>query len=393
MYINRKIEEEALNLLKFFPILGITGPRQVGKTTLARQLQKLIKKESIYLDLESTADYSLLQESELFLKRNEGKCIIIDEIQRMPALFPLLRSLVDRNRVPARFILLGSASPNLIRDSSESLAGRIAYLNLMTFSLTEIPEKISWQKHWLTGGFPEPLLSDDPYFSFKWYENFVRTYIERDIPNLGFQINTVKLERILRLVASLHGQILNYATIARAVDFSVTYVKTILNILEQAYLLVTLSPFFVNTQKRLVKSPKVYIRDSGLLHYLLNVQEEKQLLSNAILGASWEGYVIEQIRNNINSDYRLFFYRTQDQSEMDLIIEKGNEVTASVEIKYSASPKLSKGNTMAIQTIACKNNFIITPDSRDYLLKENVRVCSLRTFLEKYLPVNFSIVS
>ena len=386
MYIKRNLEIEAVKLLSFFPVLGITGSRQVGKTTLVKHIQSNLSKESIYLDLESSADNTLLQEAELFLQDNDDKCVIIDEIQRMPSLFPLIRSQVDRNRKPGRFILLGSASPDLIRNSSESLAGRIAYLNLTPFSLTEIPDKISLQKHWLTGGFPDALLAPDEYFSKKWYENFVKTYIERDLPNLGFRFDSVKLERILRITASLHGQILNYATIARAVDFSITYVKTIINTLEQAYLLGTLPPFFINTKKRLVKSPKVYIRDSGLLHYLSNIDNFQQLSSNALLGMSWEGYVIEQIRNNIGSQFLLSFYRTQDQSEIVLIIERGNEVVATVEIKYTSTPKLSKGNTLAIQTIGCKNNFIVTINSKDYLLRNNVRVCSLKTFLDKYLP-------
>lgn len=387
MYIKRSIENEAIKLLGFFPVLGITGPRQVGKTTLVKQLSKYISKETIYLDLESSTDVALLNEAELFLKEQADKCVIIDEIQRMPALFPLLRSLIDRDRKPGRFIVLGSASPDLIRNSSESLAGRISYLNLMPFSLTEVPTKITINKHWLIGGFPEALLASDNYYTNKWHESFVKTYIERDLPMLGFMSDPIRMERIIRMVASLHGQILNYSTIAKAVDYSVFNVRRIINILEHAFMLVSLPPYFVNTKKRLVKSPKIYIRDSGLLHYLTNIQNQQHLLSNAILGASWEGYVIEQIRNNIGTQYRLSFFRTQDQSEVDLVIEKGNETVATVEIKYTATPKLSKGNTLAIQTIACSNNFVITPDSRDYLLRENVRVCSLRTFLDKYLSV------
>lgn len=386
MYLERNIEKEAKKLLTYFPVLGITGPRQVGKTTLARQLQKLIQKESIYLDLESSADFALLGEAELYLKENEDKCIIIDEVQRMPSLFPLIRSLVDRNRKPSRFILLGSASPELIRDSSESLAGRIAYLNLMPFSLNELPNDIRMLDHWLIGGFPDVLLSKNNYYKEKWYENFIKTYVERDLPILGFSFDPIKLEKILRLLGSLHAQILNYSTISKAVDLSVTYIRKIVNILEHGYLIGTIQPFFINSKKRLVKSPKVFIRDSGLLHYLSNISTFHQLSSNVLLGASWEGYVIEQIRNTIGTQFRLSFYRTQDQSEIDLVIEKGNDVVATVEIKYTATPKLSKGNTLAIQTIGCTNNFIVTPDSRDYQLRENVRVCSLTTFLEKYLP-------
>ena len=385
MYITRSIEKEALKLLGFFPVVGITGPRQAGKTTLVKQIRKFISKETLYIDLESSGDYTLMNEAELFLKEQTNKCVIIDEVQRLPTLFPLLRSLIDKDRKPGRFIILGSASPDLIRDSSESLAGRIIYLNLMPFNLTEIPTEISMYKHWLTGGFPEALLSGHNYFASKWYESFVKTYVERDLPNLGYQSDPIRMERVIRMVASLHGQILNYSTIAKAVDYSVFNIRRIINILEHAYMLVSLPPFYINTKKRLVKSPKIYIRDTGILHYLLNIQDHKQLMSHPMLGMSWEGYVIEQINNNVGSQHRLSFYRTQDQSEVDLVIEKGNQVVAALEIKFTASPKLSKGNTLAIQTIGCENNFIITPDSKDYLIRKNVRVCSLSTYIKKYL--------
>ncbi|MCF6357669.1 MAG: ATP-binding protein [Draconibacterium sp.] len=387
MYIQRKIEKEALKLLEFFPILGIVGPRQVGKTTLVKHIKKILPKDTIYIDLESSSDYALMEESELFLREQENKCVIIDEIQRKPLLFPLLRSLVDRKRVAGRFIIIGSVSPEFIRKSSESLAGRIAYLNLLTFSLSEIRSITPMNKHWVFGGFPEALLAPNDFFAIKWHENFVKTYIERDLPLQGLLTDPVKLGKILRMVSSLHGQILNYSTIARSVDFSVPTVKRIIDFLEHAYLLVTLPPYFINTRKRLVKSPKIFIRDSGILHFLLNIGNLKELLANIIVGASWEGYVIEQIRNSLDSRFKLYYYRTQDQSEIDLIIEKGNSIISCIEIKYSAKPKLSKGNNMALATLNCSNNYIITPDTEDYPIKNNVRVCSLLTFLEKYLPV------
>ena len=386
MYITRRIEKEAIKLLEFFPVLGITGPRQVGKTTLAKQLQKFVLKEVVYIDLESSSDYALMNEAELYLQEQEDKCIIIDEVQRKRSLFPLLRSLIDKNRKPGRFIILGSASPDLIRDSSESLAGRIAYLNLMPFSLTEIPDYISMNNHWLKGGFPEALFATDNYFTNKWHENFIKTYIERDLPLLGLQTNPIKLEKIVRMAASLHGQVLNYSTIARSVDFSVPNVIKIINILEHAYLLIALPPFFMNTNKRLVKSPKIFLRDSGILHFLSNINSYNELTANFLLGVSWEGYVIEQIRNNLDSQFRLSYYRTQDQAEIDLIIEKGTKVISCIEIKYTSTPKLSKGNIMALNTLNCPDNFIITPKSEDYPIKNGIRVCSLPTFLNKYLP-------
>lgn len=387
MYIQRKIEKEALKLLEFFPVLGIIGPRQVGKTTLVKHIQKLLSKDTIYIDLESSSDFALMDEAELFLQEQDEKCVIIDEIQRYPSLFPLLRSLVDSKRIACRFIILGSVSPELVRHSSESLAGRIAYLNLMPFSLPEISGNSSMNKHWLVGGFPEALLAPDTFFAFKWQENFVKTYIERDLPKQGLLTDPIKLEKILRIVSSLHGQSLNYSTIARAVDFSVPTVKRILDLLEHAYLLVTLPPYYINTKKRLVKSPKIFIRDSGILHFLQNIGSFKELVANIIVGASWEGYVIEQIRNSLDSRFKLYYYRTQDQSEIDLIIEKGNSIVACIEIKYSSKPKLTKGNSVALATLNCSDNYIITPDTEDYPIRNNVRVCSLFTFLEKYLPV------
>lgn len=386
MYIPRNKESELLKMLEFFPVVAVTGPRQVGKTTLVKHIQSSIPMPSVYIDLESTADYAMMEEAELYLMEQNDKCVIIDEVQRKLSLFPLLRSLVDKNRKPGRFILLGSASPELIRDSSESLAGRIAYVNLMSFTINELSFDFHLNKHWLFGGFPEIIVNDNPYFIQKWHENFIKTYVERDLPKLGLQTDPIKLERILRIVATLNGQILNYSTIARAVDFSVPTVKRLIDTLEHAYLISTLQPYFVNIGKRLVKSPKVYIRDSGILHHLLNILDFNQLISNSIVGASWEGYVIEQIRNNLDSSFGLYFYRTQDQSEVDLLIAKGNKIISCIEIKYSASPKLSKGNVVAMTDLQSQKNFIITPNSEDYQIRHETRVCSLKTFLEKYLP-------
>jgi uncharacterized protein len=383
--LNRKISTELEYLLKHFPVVAIVGPRQVGKTTLAKSIIKKIKKPAIYLDLELNSDARKLQDPQLFLEQYVDRCVIIDEVQRMPELFPLFRALVDIKRSPARFLLLGSASPDVIRNSSESLAGRIAYVELTPFNLLEIKNKKTAGLHWLRGGFPNALLAREENYWNRWMGNFVNTYIERDLPMMGLPATPAVIHRLWAMLSHHHGGELNYSLFSKSLEISSPTVKTYIDFLEHAFLVRRLPAFSTNSKKRIVKTPKVYIRDSGLLHYLNQIGNKDELFNNLLVGNSWEGYVIEQIQHLLDQRIKLYYYRTGDGSEIDLVFARGSKPIACAEIKYTVSPSLSKGNMISIGDLKTKVNFVIIPRDEDYLIKKNVRVCGLKVFLEKYL--------
>lgn len=384
--VKRFTEDYLLKLLDYFPVVGILGARQVGKTTLVKQIANKVKKPTLYLDLESEADKAKLNDAELFFNLNKDFCIIIDEIQRNKSLFPLLRSLVDAHRVPARFILLGSASPELIRDSSESLAGRIAYTELNPFNLFEINYSEIYQ-HWLKGGFPLSYLASDDFYSKEWRENFIRTYIEKDIPLLGLETKNVDFRKFLNLLAHTNGQIVNYTNLSKSMEITAPTINRYIDFLEKAFLLKRIPPFARNIKKRLVKSPKIYFTDTGILHQLLAIADLNQLQSNIYQGVSWETYVIIQIKAILKKEYSLFYFRTHNGAEIDLLIEKGNIVALAIEIKYTNAPKLSKGNYIAFEDVNSLENFVLTPSSDTFPLTNNITVMSIRNFL-KYLIEN-----
>ena len=386
MLIQRTIKTHLLELLGHFPVVGLIGPRQVGKTTLIKNLLSELEKNYIYLDLELDSDFKKLDEQELFLKQHEDKIVIIDEVQRKKSLFPLFRALIDQKRIPARFLVSGSASPELIRDTSESLAGRIAYIELPPFRLSEIINLFQYQDLWAKGGFPEGLLIKSDNIRKKWMGNFVRTYIERDLPLLGLKVQPLQIERLWRIIASLNGQLLNYAEISKSLGISSNMVKSYIDFMENAFLVKRLYPYSRNLKKRLVKSPKIYIQDTGILHYLLNINNLNELFGHIAAGNSWESFVIQQIIRELNEDFEFYFYRTHNGAELDLIIVKGITPFATVEIKLSSTPSLNKGNLIAADDLKTEYNYIITPESDDYLIKNNFRVCSLEKFLFYYIP-------
>lgn len=383
--IPRIITDSLLESLSFFPVTGIIGPRQVGKTTLAKHLMKVMKKESLYVDIENPQDQARLSDPVLFFEQNQERCIVLDEIQRMPELFPVLRSMVDLNRVNARFVILGSASPDLIRDSSESLAGRIVYEELTPFRLEEVMDRNDVYYHWFNGGFPDAFLAPGDPIRKKWLSSFIQTYVERDLPLLGLNINRSMILRLWTMLAHIHGNVLNMNNLSRSLEISSTSIKKYISFLKEAFLVRQLHPFHANVKKRVVKSPKVYIRDSGILHHLLNIPDYDTLTSNPVIGASWEGYVIEQISHKIEIGTGMYFYRTHEGAECDLVLVKGNKPVLAIEVKYTSSPKISRGLTQAFDDINATENFIITPGTEDFLIRENIRVCSLITFLQKYL--------
>ncbi len=383
--INRLKINDLLETLSYFPVLAIVGPRQVGKTTLARYLSEKINKEIVYIDLENESDAAKLADPILFFESNESKCVILDEIQRNPELFPTLRSMIDKNRIPGRFLILGSASPHLIRNSSESLAGRIVYEELTPFNITEVNAVNSQEYHWLAGGFPDAFLAANPSARRKWLKNFIQTYVERDLPMLGLDINRIVIKKLWTMLAHLNGNLLNMATLGKSLELTSTSIKRYISFLEEAFLIRQLQPYYVNIKKRLVKSPKIYIRDSGILHHLLGIADFNALEGNPILGYSWEGYVVEQICQLLPEGYEPFFYRTHQGSELDLVLTRSGIPHFGIEIKYTSSPKVTKGLWQSIEDIGTKNNFIITPKTDDYMINRDIRVCNLQTFLGEYL--------
>ena len=385
MFIERVQKKHILDLLRYFPVVGIVGPRQVGKTTLAKFLINELEREAIYIDLEYPEDLNKLTDPALFFLQNTDKCIIIDEVQRKPDLFPVLRSIIDKKREAGRFILLGSASPEMIRNTSESLAGRIAYVELAPFNLLEINDRFNYEKHWFFGGFPNALLAPNPKLSKTWLQQFVQTYIERDLPMLGFPGSPQIASRLWQMLAHYNGNIWNATSFANALDISVPTVNRYIDFFEEAFLIRRLQPWSINAKKRLVKSPKIYIRDTGLLHYLSGINDFNSLMGNVLIGSSWENYVIEQINQLLSDDFKLYFYRTQAGAEADLIIVKGIKPVYCIEIKYSSNPKATKGLMNVIKDLETPYNFIITPLSDTYSLNKQVTVCSLPNFLNNNL--------
>lgn len=373
-YVPRTIEDEIRHLLKSFTVVLVTGPRQVGKTSLVLHLRPDLVKNAIYLDLEYPVDLNKLSNPVFFLEANSDKLVIIDEVQRMPGLFPILRSLVDRGRTPGRFILLGSASPDLLRQSSESLAGRVAYLELQPFSFSEIVAVSDMERHWLRGGFPESLLAKDDRQSMDWRIHFIQTYLERDLPNLGLSADPVLIRRLWTMIAHVHGQVLNMQMFARSLGISGQTVRRYLDFMESAFLIRRLPPWFQNTKKRLVRSPKIYVRDSGILHALLNISDATALLGHPVAGNSWEGYVVQEILAHLPHLSELYFYRTQDGSEADVVILKSGKPTTLAEIKLSQTPSVRKGFRIAAADLGTRRNFIITPLASGYPLGEDVDV-------------------
>lgn len=386
--ISRTIESRVLKMMKQFPAVGLIGPRQCGKTTVALLFQQKFPKKTVYFDLESPADLRKFSDPELFIQQLDADTIIIDEVQRLPELFSILRSLIDKKRKPGRFLLLGSASPELVQGTSETLAGRIFYIDAAPFNLTELaPEIATQKKHWFRGGFPDAFLAKKDDAAFNWMDGFVRTFVERDLNSLfGTSFSPQLMFRIWRMLAHHHGGVWNAHSFAKGLDISPTTVNRYLDHLEGAFMVRKLSPYFVNSKKRLIKSPKVYLRDSGLLHYLLDIFKSADLPVHPQVGFSWEGYVIEQIIQLLPHNIQPFYYRTHDGSEMDLVLVKGIKPLACIEIKLTHSPSLNKGMTESLKDLECKHNFIITPSpDASYPLNKQVIAVGLQEFLSVQL--------
>ena len=403
MNIERSLYPKLLESLKTFPVVGLVGPRQVGKTSLARQLVAELGQtgksdqggqSAVMLDLERPSDLAKLTEPELFLEPLANRLVVLDEVQLRPDLFPVLRALVDAQRTPGRFLILGSAAPALIQQSSETLAGRVEFLELAPLNLAEVALNevnanagsdnmtTTAQTLWSRGGFPDSYLARSDAASMRWREAFVRSYLERDIPQLGIRISAATLRRFWLMLAHYHGQLWNASTLAGSLGVSAPSVRHYLDILESTFMVRVLQPYSANLGKRLVKSPKVYVRDSGLLHALLNLPDRDALLGHPALGASWEGWVIEQILAQAPDGTRPYFYRTASGNELDLLLELPGGALRAVEIKHSAAPKVGKGFNEALDALKLEKGFVIAQVEAPYPLSQGAQVLPLSQLAE-----------
>ena len=362
--------------LKESPVVAILGPRQCGKTTLAKQFARRETTGAVHhFDLEDPRDLAKLEAPMLALEGLQG-VVVIDEIQRRPELFPVLRVLVDK-QPNTKYLLLGSASPDLLAQSSESLAGRISYMELGGFSLEILPEDAA-QRLWIRGGFPKSYLSGSAEASFQWRQDFITTFLERDIPNLGIRIPANTLRRCWMMLAHAHGHIFNAAEIGRSLSMSDASAKRYLDLLTGTFLIRQVQPWFYNTQKRLVKRPKIYIRDSGLLHTLLALKDRDEVLNHPQLGASWEGFALEQTIQHLGlREQDVFFWAVHTGAELDLVFQhKGKRF--GIEAKYGDAPTLTKSMHASLEELSLAHLWVVYPGSTPYALNKRVSVVPIQ---------------
>ena len=381
----RFIHSEVQGRLKNNPAVAILGPRQVGKSTLAREF--ITKKyKNLYLDLESPKDLLKISDPYSFLSQYTDRLVIIDEIQKKPELFQVLRVLIDKNKQKTgKYLILGSASKQLIRQSSESLAGRISYINMYGFNLleTQPSSQADILDLWLRGGFPNSYLSRSEDVSFQWRKDFISTYLERDIPQFGFRIPVEQFKRSLIMLAHYNGKLLNASELAKSLHINSKTVQNYIDILCELFLIRKLYPLHVNIKKRLVKSYRLYMNDSGILHSLLNIETYDQLLSHPIIGTSWEGFVISNILSILPNTIEPFFYRTAAGAEIDLVLKVKQEIWA-IEIKKSAENlTIFRGYHNACEDISADKKFVIYGGNDRFPYKDKIVVMSTLHFLKE----------
>lgn len=390
--LHRSLLTTVISNLDFMPAVALLGCRQVGKTTLAHQVAQAYKKTTVYLDLERPKARANFLEPDLYLSQQEGKLLILDEIHRLPELFPTLRGIIDERRRKgeknAHFLILGSASPNLLRQSSESLAGRISYLELHPFNLLEV-EKAHFSdtqdRLWIRGGFPRAFLEGDEVQSHQWREYFIRTYIERDLPDLGQNLSAERMYRLWRMLALSQATPINMSKLGGNLEISGTTVRHYIDVLTDLFLVRQLRPWHGNSRKRLVKTPKIYVRDSGVIHTLAGIKDIDDITSHPLCGASWEGFVIEQIVQHLPYGVQCSFYGSSDGMEVDLVIENLKCGTLAIEIKRTLSPSISKGFRIACEEIKAKERFYVIPEGNPFPLDKQTTAVGLSEFL-RLLP-------
>jgi predicted AAA+ superfamily ATPase len=380
----RLLQSRVLQWLGQFPAVAILGPRQCGKSTLARAVLAA-RPGGLHLDLERPSDQARLRDPEAFFAANAGRLVCLDEIQRVPELFPVLRAVLDAGERNGQVLALGSASPELLRQSSESLAGRIGCLELTPFLLPEVlpdgADAAGQRTHWRRGGYPRSFLAETEGVSREWREEFIRTFLERDLPQLGVSVAAGTLHRFWQMSAHYHGELWNASKIAQALGVSQPTVQSYVRTLEHAFMLRVLPPLEVNLKKRLVKTPKVYLRDSGLLHALLRLETENDLLGHPVYGSSWEGYVIEQVLG-VLTGWEAFFFRTSTGSECDLVLQRGRRRLA-IECKVSTAPELTPDFHTALRDLQPEATWVVAPVREAYPAGKDITVTPLPPLLKQ----------
>lgn len=372
MFIRAKFSEID-ELLQDFPVVAIIGPRQCGKSTLASEIVAQYE-EAVFLDMEDPDDRAKLSNPTLFFNAHKGKLICLDEIQFAPDLFQVLRSVVDKGKMNGQFLLLGSASPELLRQSSETLAGRIVYVELAPFSLDETPNQ-DWQKLLVRGGFPRSYLAKSDKSSLAWRKSFIRTFLERDIAAFGLNLNPENSSRLWQMCAHYHGQMLNYSDFGKSLGLTHPTVKHYVDVLAGTFMLRKLPPYFANLEKRLVKTPKLYVADSGILCALLNIPTFNDLLGHPVAGFAWEGFVLQNILSKAGDEYEVYFISTSADAEIDILLKKGRKLIG-IECKFSTAPKLTKGFYNLKKDLKLVQSYVVAPVSSSYPLDKTTTVCS-----------------
>jgi predicted AAA+ superfamily ATPase len=395
--IARLVQPKVRRLLQQFPAVALLGPRQVGKTTLAHSLADELGQQALYLDLELPSDRAKLTDAELYLSQHAERLVILDEIHRLPGIFETLRSLIDQRRRKGKrnchFLLLGSASIDLLQQSAETLAGRIAYEELTPFSVSEVAAAGigSADQLWVRGGFPDSFLAANDLDSFTWRSAFIQTYLERDVPALGPRIPAETLRRYWQMLAHNQGQMLNAAQLASGLGVSGHTVARYLDIMVDLLLVRRLQPWSTNAKKRLVRTPKVYVRDTGLLHALLGIRDQEELLGHPVVGASWEGMLIENILDALPATARPTFYRTSAGAEIDLVIEFNAKERWAIEVKRSlGNPAPSKGFYIGCEDIKATRQIVLYPGEERFKLDAKTEVMPLETLMSSEFGVGFS---
>lgn len=384
--LTRWITDKLKKNMEQYPAVALLGARQVGKTILAKTIAK--SQDSIYLDLEAPEDLLKLSDPSSYLSSHSDKLIILDEIQRAPDLFMVLRGLIDKNREQGRrfgqFLLLGSASMELLQQSSESLAGRISYLEMSGLNLLETgSDRADLLNLWLRGGFPDSYLAGDDDLAMDWLENLIRTYLERDVPQMGFRVPATKLRRLWTMLAHCQGEPVNLSKLGENLEIDGKTVSHYIDILVDLLLVKRLEPWHANVKKRLVKSPRFYIRDSGIQHRLLGIDSYDALLSNPLLGKSWEGFVVENIHSALPRRAETYFYRTAAGAEIDLVIKFSSSEIWAVEIKHGTAPKLGKHFNQTCADVGATQKYVVYGGDDEFPVGNEVTVISLQGIMQK----------
>lgn len=372
--MKRLAQDTVEHRLQATPAVALLGPRQVGKTTLA-QAVAASRPGAVVLDMEREADRAAVAQPDLFFPRHRDTLVVLDEVQHASGLFPALRPEIDAHRRPGRFMLLGSASGDLLRQSGESLAGRVAYVELAPLLAAEFAASLAdLQTLWLRGGFPLSALAPDDAASFQWRQDFLRTFLQRDLPGMGVRVPAETLRRFWTMLAHVQGQLFNASQLALSLGgASHTTAVRYLDTLVDTMMVRRLEPYLANVGKRLVKSPKVYVRDSGLLHALLGIASVRDLQGHPVAGHSWEGFVVEQVAAALPAGAQMGFYRTAAGAEIDLVVEHGSR-TLGIEIKFSAAPKPTRGFWQALRDLGITRAAVVAPVQRAYPLADGVEV-------------------